>query len=236
MGCHIDGGAAWHHPQRTGAPYADDMVARQETRSSDASPQPEVFRAAAASLLAARLRPEVAVEPMPAPQRIAPHATALSADVEVDDEELATGRIILLHDPHGNDAWNGTFRFVSYVRAEVDHTLAADAMLGAVGWSWLTDALDGHEADHDALSGTVTRVTVENFGTMAGEEPNAQVEIRASWTPRVDREATSVDLRCHVEAWGERLCTSVGLEPLPEGGAMIAQRRGQRGSRRSWIR
>ncbi|WP_235737285.1 DUF3000 domain-containing protein [Nocardioides alcanivorans] len=207
------------------------MVVRQETRPpGDASPQPEVFRAAAASLLAARLRPEVSVEPMPAPQRIAPYATALSADVEVDDEELATGRIILLHDPHGNDAWGGTFRFVSYVRAEVDPSLASDAMLGAVGWSWLTDALGAHEATHSALSGTVTRVSVENFGVMSDEEPSAQVEIRASWTPEVDAEATAADLRDHVEAWGELLCTAVGLEPLPEGVAMIAQRRGQRGS------
>lgn len=206
------------------------MVVRQETRPAAPSPQPEVFRAAAASMLAARLRPEVSAEPMPAPQRIAPHATALSADVEADDEELATGRIILLHDPHGNDAWGGTFRFVSYVRAEVDPALAADPMLGAVGWSWLTDALGAHEASYAALSGTVTRVTVENFGVMAEEESSAQVEIRASWTPEVDPEASTVDLSAHVEAWGELLCTSVGLEPLPEGVAMIARRRGQRGS------
>ncbi|WP_110208278.1 DUF3000 domain-containing protein [Nocardioides daejeonensis] len=207
------------------------MVVRQETRPErEASPQPEVFRTAASSLLSARLRPEVSVEPMPAPQRIAPWATALSADVEVDDEELATGRIILLHDPHGNDAWGGTFRFVSYVRAEVDPVLATDPMLGAVGWSWLTDALTAHGADHSALSGTVTRVSVENFGTMAEEETTAQVEIRASWTPDVDERATTADLRHHVEAWGELLCTAVGLEPLPEGVTMMAPRRGQRGS------
>lgn len=206
------------------------MVVRQETRPGGVSAQPEVFRTAATSLLAARLRAEVSVEPMPAPQRIAPFATALSADVEVDDEELATGRIILLHDPHGNDAWGGTFRFVSYVRAEIESTLAADTMLGAVGWSWLTDALHSHGADHTALSGTVTRVTVENFGVMADEEATAQVEIRASWTPAVADDAHALDLREHVEAWGELLCTSVGLEPLPEGVAMIAQRRGQRGS------
>lgn len=205
------------------------MVVRQETRPTDSSPQPEVFRTAAASLLAARLRPEVSVEPMPAPQRIAPFATALSGDAEIDDEELATGRIILLHEPHGNDAWHGTFRFISYVRAEVDPALVDDPMLGAVAWSWLTDALDAHGAAHAALSGTVTRVTVENFGAMAEEESSAQVEIRASWTPAVEPEATTADLRAHVEAWGELLCTSIGLEPLPDGVAAIAPRRGQHG-------
>ena len=57
----------------------------------------------------ARLRPEVFCEEMPAPQRIAPHAFALSADVTVDDTDIGTGRIILLHDPDGNEAWSGTF-------------------------------------------------------------------------------------------------------------------------------
>ena len=32
----------------------------------------------------------------------------------------APGRIILLHDPAGNDAWDGTFRCVAYARAEIE--------------------------------------------------------------------------------------------------------------------
>ena len=64
----------------------------------------------------------------------------------VDGEEVGTGRIILLHDPAGNDAWDGDFRCVAYARAEIDVELITDPMLAAVGWSWLTDALDAHGA------------------------------------------------------------------------------------------
>ena len=46
---------------------------------------------------------------------------------------VGTGRIILLHDPAGNDAWEGTFRCVAYARAEVDLEQAIDPMLAAVG-------------------------------------------------------------------------------------------------------
>ena len=79
----------------------------------DASAFPEEFRLAVAQLRGARLRPEVFCEEMPAPQRIAPYASALSADVTVDGEDVGTGRLVLLHDPAGNDAWEGTFRCVA---------------------------------------------------------------------------------------------------------------------------
>ena len=95
------------------------MAARHEPRA-DASASPQAFQAAVAQLREARLRPEVFCEEMPAPQRIAPFASALSADVTVDGEDVGTGRIVLLHDPAGNDAWEGTFRCVAYARAEID--------------------------------------------------------------------------------------------------------------------
>ena len=101
----------------------------------DASAFPEEFRAAVAQLRAARLRPEVFCEEMPAPQRIAPFASALSADVTVDGVDVGTGRIVLLHDPQGNDAWAGTFRCVAYARAEIDPEMANDPLLAEVGWS-----------------------------------------------------------------------------------------------------
>ena len=78
---------------------------------------------------------------MPAPQRIAPFASALSADVTVDGEDVGTGRLVLLHDPAGNDAWAGTFRCVAYARAEIDPEIANDPLAGEVAWSWLTEAL-----------------------------------------------------------------------------------------------
>ena len=187
---------------------------------------------------AAPLRPEVFCEEMPAPQRIAPHSFALSADVTVDDVDLGTGRIILLHDPAGNDAWQGTFRCVAYARADIDPELITDPMLGGVGWTWLTEALDAHGAQWTAASGTVTRVATESFGGMSDEEGTAQVEIRASWTPLPPASAPdspgsatvgTPDLTPHVEAWGELLCTAVGLPPVPEGVTAMPSRRGQRG-------
>jgi len=180
------------------------------------------------------MRPEVLVEEMPAPQRIAPHATAISADVTVDDVDVATGRLILLHDPDGNDAWaGGTFRLVAYVRAELDAELITDQMLGEVGWTWLTEALDSHGAAYAAASGTVTRVATESFGGMSDEPGSAQIEIRASWTPVEQSSGAAgqdVDVRAHAEAWGELLCTAAGLPPVPEGVAVIPSRRGQRGA------
>jgi hypothetical protein len=205
------------------------MVARQETHPGTGAGQgPAEFRAAVDSMRAASLRPEVFCEEMPAPQRIAPWSSALSADVTVDDVDLGTGRIILLHDPAGNDAWEGTYRCIVYARADIDPELVSDPMLAAVGWSWLTEALDAHGAAYVAASGTVTSVATESFGGMADEEATAQLEIRASWTPALVDEA--LDMRPHVEAWGELMCTAVGLPPVPEGVTAIPSRRGQRGS------
>ena len=39
------------------------------------------------------------------------------------------------------------------------------------------------------------------------------------------------DVGNHVEAWGELMCTAVGLEPVPEGVTALPSRRGQRGER-----
>jgi hypothetical protein len=172
---------------------------------------------------AARLRPEVLCEEMPAPQRIAPYASALSADVTVDGEDVGTGRLVLLHDPAGNDAWAGTFRCVAYSRAEIDPEIANDPLAAEVAWSWLTEALAAHGAEYAAPSGTVTKVASESFGGMADENATAQLEIRASWTP-------VGDLGPHVEAWVELMCTASGLPPVPDGVTSLPSRRGQRGT------
>ena len=218
------------HRQSRALAYSDLMVARHETHPGNAAAAgPAEFRAAVESMRRASLRPEVFCEEMPAPQRIAPWSSALSADVTVDEDDLGTGRLILLHDPAGNDAWDGTFRCVAYARADIDPELGADPMLAAVGWSWLVEALDAHGAGHHAASGTVTCVTTESFGGMADEAGSAQVEIRASWTPDVDEDG-ALDMTAHVEAWGELMCTAVGLPPVPEGVTAIPSRRGQRGT------
>ena len=196
----------------------------------DPSAFPEEFQVAVTQMRGTRLRPEVLCEEMPAPQRIAPFASALSADVTVDGEDVGTGRIVLLHDPAGNDAWEGTFRCVAYARAEIDPEMANDPLLAEVGWSWLSEALEAHGATYLAPSGTVTKVSSESFGSMSDEDASAQLEIRASWTPAVDPDGDGqLDLGPHVEAWGELLCTASGLPPVPEGVAPLPSRRGQRG-------
>jgi hypothetical protein len=197
------------------------MAARQEPRV-EAPAFPEAFRVAVEEMHSARLRPEIFCEEMPAPQRIAPYASALSADVTIEGDDVGTGRLVLLHDPAGNEAWAGTFRCVAYARAEIDPEMANDPLLAEVGWSWLTEALDAHGAGYTAPPGTVTKVSSESFGSMSDEEPSAQLEIRASWTP-------TSDVKAHVEAWGELLCTAAGLPPVPEGVASMPSRRGQRG-------
>jgi hypothetical protein len=212
------------------------MVVRQETHpGTGAGAWPPEFRSAVESMHSARLRPEIFCEEMPAPQRIAPYAAAMSADVTVDGTDIGTGRIILLHDPSGNEAWAGSFRCVAYARAEIEPDLITDPMLAAVGWSWLVEALDAHGAVYTAPSGTVTRVATESFGGMADEGGTAQIEIRASWTPCPAPDAptdTSLDIATHVEAWGELLCTAVGLPPVPDGVTAMPSRRGQRGAGR----
>jgi hypothetical protein len=183
---------------------------------------PETFVRALAALRSVTPRAEVLLEETPAPQRLAPHAVALSADVLAPhdpDTELGTGRLVLLYDPAGHEAWDGTFRVVTYVRAELDHEMAADPMLPGVGWAWLTEALAGHEASFTAASGTVTRVASESFGAISGEPSTAQIEIRASWTPLDEL------FGAHLLAWCDLLCTTAGLPPEAPGVVTLPVRR-----------
>lgn len=193
------------------------MVARREVDEV-----PAEFARALAALRAAAPRPEVVLEETPAPQRLAPHAVALTADVVSPHDretELGTGRLVLLHDPAGHEAWQGTFRLVTYVRAELEHEMASDPLLPGVGWAWLTEALDGHGATFTAASGTVTRVASESFGAIATEPASAQIEIRASWTPLDD------DFAAHLLAWCDLLCTTAGLPPAAAGVVPLPTRR-----------
>jgi DUF3000 family protein len=193
------------------------MVARREVDDV-----PEEFSRALASLRSATPRSEVVLEETPAPQRLAPHAVALTADVispDDPDAEIGTGRLVLLHDPAGHEAWEGTFRVVTYVRAELEHEMASDPLLPGVGWAWLTEALDGHGADFKAASGTVTRVASESFGAISGEPGSAQIEIRASWTP------VGEAFDAHLLAWCDLLCTTAGLPPVTPGVVTLPTRR-----------
>src|ERR687894_1808674 len=190
--------------------------------TTDATPAPSAFRRAVEDLTSAAWRPELRIEEMPAPQRIAPFSAAVTADVLVGGEEVGSGRLVLLHDPAGNAAWQGTFRCVTFTRAEVDPEMVTDLLMASVGWSWLVDALAAHSAEYLAPSGTVTSVTSESFGGMAEEAPRAEVEVRASWTPVLE---DGVGLPPHLAAWAELLCTTAGLPPLPAGVVLMPSRR-----------
>ncbi|HPB72675.1 MAG TPA: DUF3000 family protein, partial [Phycicoccus sp.] len=87
---------------------------------------------------------------------------------------------------------------------------SSEPLLGQVGWSWLTDALDERGVDYTAEAGTVTRVVSESFGGLSDKDPNVEMEVRASWTP-----VGSVGE--HLVAWSDLLCTIAGLPPLPDG-------------------
>ncbi|MET1004134.1 MAG: DUF3000 domain-containing protein [Propionibacteriaceae bacterium] len=192
---------------------------------------PDAFRRAVKDLAAASWRPELLVEEIPAPQRIAPYSAAVTADVLVNGDEVGSGRLVLLHDPAGNSSWQGTFRCVTFARADVDPEMVTDPLLASVGWSWLVDALESHHAEYVAPSGTVTSVASESFGGMSDEPPRAEVEVRASWTPQL---SDGVGLSAHLGAWAELLCTTAGLPPLPAGVVHMPSRRNppSRNSRR----
>ncbi len=176
---------------------------------------PGDFTLAVASVRRARTRPEVRLSEIPAPQRIAPHALALSAEVDAAGDDLATGRFVLLHDPDGQDAWQGTMRLVTYARASLEPEFADEPMLSEVGWAWLTDALFEAGAEPLALGGTVTRVLSDCHGVLSDREPTIELEVRASWT------AATPDIAPHLAGWSGLLCTVAGLQPLPEGVASL---------------
>lgn len=198
---------------------------------------PPQFERAVESLRSAVVRAEVRLSPTRAPQRLAPYSFALTGSVGAnDDDELADGRLVLLHDPAGHEAWRGTFRFVTLARAELEPEMAAEPLLAEVGWSWLTGALDAHGAGYSDPSGTVSRCSSHYFGGLADRPVSTQVEIRASWTPL--ETPAGPDVRAHLSAWCDLLCTTGGLPPsalsenggsgpaLPGGGVVPMPSRG----------
>lgn len=188
---------------------------------------PASFTRAVESIRAVTFRPEISVDEAPAPVRLAPYALALEAEVGDDDNDLGHGRLVILHDPQGQDAWNGTFRIVLFVKATLETEMAADDMLTSVGWSWLEEALEEHSARAGEISATVTRTTSESFGVI-GERPiEGQIEIRASWTamPGDPGDLRAVDLGSHVRVWEALLAQAAGLPPIAPGITVLPRQR-----------
>jgi hypothetical protein len=176
---------------------------------------PEPFRSALAGLreaVATTLRPGLELTEVPAPKRLAPHAIAVAATVLRDDEEVASGRFVVLHDPAGQEGWRGDTRVVAFVQADIDPEMAADPALGEVGWSWLTESLQQRGALHTAAGGTVTRTVSCRFGQLEDPAEASEVEVRASWTPQPPA-GSDVDLGPHLLAWCDLLGATAGLPP-----------------------
>jgi hypothetical protein len=170
---------------------------------------PPAFAHAVKSLRDLRPLSHVRIGEAPAPSRVAPFSIALTAEVTDDDDELASGRFILLHDPAGQEAWQGTMRVVTFAQATLETELGEDPMLCDIGWSWLTEQL--RPCPHTARGGTVTRVLSASYDAMSSRPGTAEIEIRASWSP------LGTDITDHFQAWSAMLCTIAGLPPLPDG-------------------
>jgi Protein of unknown function (DUF3000) len=195
------------------------------------SPAEETFAAAVAAFTAGldgQRRRDLLFEDVPAPKRLAPYARAVAATIRRDEEDVAWGRLVLLYDPAGQQGWDGFFRLVAYIHADVEPEIAADPLLGEVGWSWLAEALDARVPGYAMPSGTVTRVITEGFGAKHDERPLTGFELRASWSPvgpgaatgedgsagsEDPRDLDAIDLSAHIAAWCDCLSAAAGLEP-----------------------
>lgn len=175
-----------------------------------------------------KTRSEITFEEVPAPQRLAPFAIAFSVDVSSgfssdtseESDDVATGRFVMLHDPAGQDAWEGDFRAVTFVRSAIEDDLQSDPLLTDVAWSWVSESLDSASAQYVATSGTVTRVSSASYGQLSEKDQSSEVEIRASWTP------TNADsLIDHIHGWIRLIETVSGLTPIAEGVSSLKARR-----------
>lgn len=161
----------------------------------------------------ARFQPELTLSTIDTPKHLAPFGVGLGAgvaDPDSPDQELALGRFILLYDPRSPDAWDGCFRVVSYIRAAIEPDVAAEELLSSVAWDWLVESLDSKGALRKNAGGTATRAFSQGFGVLAENGERNEIELRASWTP------TGPDMRRHLEAWSDMVCTYAGLPPLPD--------------------
>lgn len=193
------------------------MTTTPDTR--DPSADPDTFRRAVAALEGTQVRAEALVESIRPPQKLAPYSYALSIEITPrggDDRDGATGRLVLLHDPDGAEAWDGDLRLVGYAEAELSSDMAGDPLLPQVGWSWLIDSLGERGAEYTAAGGTVTQTTSTRFGDVHGPATSTSLELRGSWT------ALDPDLTPHLLAFVDLLTIAAGLPP--EGVTMLERR------------
>ncbi|WP_062202158.1 DUF3000 domain-containing protein [Demequina salsinemoris] len=178
----------------------------------DLSSAPPVFQDALRSIRDARTRSDVRLSESPAPTRIAPFAAAVDGEVIGADVE-GTGRFVLLHDPEGQETWEGTWRVVALVKALADAEVGAEDIWADVAWSRLEEALE--DVPHRHRGGTVTKVVSRSYGDLDERPDEVRVELRASWTP------ADAKIGPHIVAWTELLASCAGVPPVPEGVTLL---------------
>lgn len=170
--------------------------------------------------VAHRWRPEISLEPAPAPARLATHTAAVLADVLDGENPIGDGRLVLLYENSYQVEWDGHLRLVGFTRADLETELVTDPLLLEVGWSWVLDSFKDRGLSPLALSGTVSRSGNQSFGDISGRAPSGAIEIRSSWTvPDIESVAD------HVGAWADLLSSAAGLLPLPKGVGVLPRRR-----------
>lgn len=207
------------HPPVRGAPaYAAGVTSTAALFDS--------VKAAASSV---PVRTEIVMTPAPGPGKLAPYAMALTAGVEVHGEPIADGRLVVLHDPAGQESWEGQWRIVLFASADLEQGLQDDPVLMEMGWRWLEEALADRGLRVTAFGGTVTRTTSCSFGELAERPPAGDLEIRASWTPELRDDDPVQVIAAHVAAWLDLLALITALEPEPvQGVSRLYDRRAPR--------
>lgn len=175
------------------------------------------LRAALEATWSAADRTGLRLRELPAPRRLAPQAYAVVGELGWGGAEGAQGRLVVLHDPAGQEGWHGQTRVVAFVAAEVDPEMARDPALPEVAWQWVTESLAAQRAVYRAAGGTVTRTVSRRFGALRPTGPgsaaeSSAVEVRASWTAVADPDGR-LDLDAHLHAWCDLLAATAGLPP-----------------------
>ena len=148
-------------------------------------------------------RAELTLIEVPAPQKLATFSFAFSVDVSNgllgdQEDEIANGRFVLLHEPGGQATWDGEFRCVTFVSADIDPIMQEDPLLPEVGWSWFLESLESNDCAYNSPSGTVTRVSSASFGKLSPRNNETEIEIRASWSPIVEDPKEIIN---HIISW-----------------------------------
>ena len=184
------------------------------------------FRHAVAGMRSWRAPTGIHIAESTAPTTIAPHAFALSAIVTRPGTAPTRSRLILLHEPTGHPAWQGTLRLVTWLSVDLVTRRLSELRPDRVAWSWLHNSLAAAGARHVAAGGTITRSHSVRCGELtlarrhgritdddsAAPDPadiTAELELRASWTPLGD------DLTTHLDGWSVLLLAAAG-SPEPD--------------------